>query len=210
MRTLAKVAVVLLLATLAFAAKDFVMPPAKPAVTYPAHDGHQDEHVAIAADPYDTPAKAAIFRTKFAEHGYMPVFFVITNDSGKALNLTNMKIQLVTEERTKIQPADEDDLYRRIGRLKRRGDETNPLPIPLPRRGAEAGVKKETREEIQSALFRNMAVDPRKTKGGFLFFDVQGIREPLAGAHLYITGVRDSDGNDLMFFEISLDKYLGK
>ena len=32
-------------------AKDFVKPTAQPAKTYPAHDDHPDEKVAIAADP---------------------------------------------------------------------------------------------------------------------------------------------------------------
>src|ERR1700693_4494310 len=40
--------------TLSLAAKDFVKPTARPAKTYPAHDDHSDEKVAIAADPYDT------------------------------------------------------------------------------------------------------------------------------------------------------------
>ena len=31
---------------------------------------------------------------------------------------------------------------------------------------------------------------------------------PLAGAHFYLTGVRDAKGNELMYFEIPLEKYL--
>jgi hypothetical protein len=30
----------------------------------------------------------------------------------------------------------------------------------------------------------------------------------MAGAHLYVTGVHDGGGNELMFFDIPLDKYL--
>jgi hypothetical protein len=30
----------------------------------------------------------------------------------------------------------------------------------------------------------------------------------LAGARFYLTGVRNSSGNDLMYFEVPLDKYL--
>ena len=32
--------------------------------------------------------------------------------------------------------------------------------------------------------------------------------QPLAGAHLYVTGVRDGNGSELMFFDIPLEKYL--
>ena len=52
------------------------------------------------------------------------------------------------------------------------------------------------------------AVEPHSTQVGFLFFDVSGISVPLAGAHFYLTGVRDARGNELMYFEVPLEKYL--
>src|SRR5260370_498120 len=61
------------------AAKDFIKPAAHPAKTYPAHDDHSDEKVAIAADPYDTPDKAKTFSISFREHGFLPIFFFVTN-----------------------------------------------------------------------------------------------------------------------------------
>jgi hypothetical protein len=30
----------------------------------------------------------------------------------------------------------------------------------------------------------------------------------MAGAHVYVTGLHDSKGNELMYFEIPLEKYL--
>jgi len=41
-----------------------------------------------------------------------------------------------------------------------------------------------------------------------MFFDISGISNPLAGANFYVTGVRDSGGNELMYFEIPMEKYL--
>ncbi len=41
-----------------------------------------------------------------------------------------------------------------------------------------------------------------------MFFDVSGISTPLAGASFYLTGVLDAKGNELMYFEIPLEKYL--
>jgi hypothetical protein len=64
--------------------------------------------------------------------------------------------------------------------------------------------------EIQSAQFKAKAVEPRSTQSGFLFFDVSDVPNPLNGAHFYLTGVRDSAGNDLMYFEIALDKAAGQ
>jgi len=70
----------LLLPTLVFAGKNSVKPVAKTAINYPAHDFHRDEKVAIAADPYDNSEKAKIFSINYAEHGFLPIFFIVTND----------------------------------------------------------------------------------------------------------------------------------
>ena len=51
-------------------------------------------------------------------------------------------------------------------------------------------------------------MEPHATRGGFLFFDVEGIDDPLAGAHLYVSGLRNSQGQELIFFDIPLEKYL--
>ena len=61
---------------------------------------------------------------------------------------------------------------------------------------------------IPAGEFEAKAVEPRSTQSGFVFFDVSGISTPLAGAHLYLTGLRDAKGNDLMYFEIPMEKYL--
>jgi hypothetical protein len=41
-----------------------------------------------------------------------------------------------------------------------------------------------------------------------LFFDVSGLSTPLAGAHFYLTGLQNAKGDDLMYFEIPMEKYL--
>jgi hypothetical protein len=92
------VLVICLFSLLAWAGKNFVMPQAKPAVTYPAHDAHNDEKVIIALDPYDTSDKANIFNVKYNEVGFMPIFFVITNDGDEPISLNEMKAQLVTHD----------------------------------------------------------------------------------------------------------------
>ncbi len=193
----------------AYAAKEYVAPRAYDAKTYPARDEHPNEKVTIAADPYDMADKASIFSLNYKDKGYLPVYLIISNHGDQPVSLVNMKIQLVTVDRTKIQPASDDDLFRRFSRVKRRGDEVsrNPLPIPLPRK-AEAGVSKEGLNEIQNAPFKAKAVEPGGTQAGFLFFDVRDISQPLAGAHLYVTGVKDANGADLMFFDIPMEKYL--
>jgi hypothetical protein len=185
----------------AFAAKEFAMPEAKPARTYPAHDDHTDEKVAVGVDPYDVPEKAQIFTVKWAEEGYLPVFLVVTNDGDQPVSLAGMQTQLITSHRDKISAATNDDLYRRLSHIKT--GRVYPLPIPQKAKGA---IGKKALDEIDRAQFGAKAVEPHSTQSGFVFFDVSGISAPLAGGHFYMTGVRDAKGAELLYFEIPFEK----
>ncbi len=201
------ICVLVLIATaVCFAGKQFSMPQAEPAASYPAHDAHPNEHVAIAVDPYDMDDKAKIFSVRYSDIGFMPLFFVITNDGDQPVQLSDMKAQLVTVNRTKLSPAVEDDIERRLARPSAK---TRPSPLPIPSRNkVKGGVSMQTREEIQNSMFGARAVEPHSSQYGFMFFDVAGLSSPLAGAHFYLTGVRDAKGNELMYFEVPLEKYL--
>lgn len=203
-RTAAFIAIAII-PLLALAAKEFVMPQAQPAKTYPAHDEHSMERVAVAVDPYDLADKAKIFSVQYNEIGFLPLFVTVTNDGDQPVQLAGMKAQLVTKSRAKISPAVEDDIARR---LTRPSASTNRYPIPFPTKKVKGGLSKQAIEEIQNAQFVAKAVEPHTTQSGFLFFDVSEISVPLAGAHFYLTGVRDAKGNELMYFEIPLEKYL--
>jgi len=195
---------VALCAPLTRAAKNFVKPVAKAATNYPAHDFHRDEKVAIAADPYDTPEKAKIFSADFAAHGFLPVFLIVTNDGDQPVSIANMEVTLTTANHSKLTPIAPEDIYRRLSNPQ---GQTRPSPIPLPHRTKGAVTKKEM-DEIESLQFEAKAVEPHATQSGFLFFDVGGISSVLPGALIDITGVDDAKGNELLFFEVSVDKYL--
>ena len=201
----AVVATIALVPLLCLAAKEFVMPQAQVAKTYPAHDEHPSEAIAVGVDPYDLAEKTTIFSVRYSEIGFMPIFVVVTNDGSQPVELSGMKAQLVTVNRTKLAPANEDDIARR---LTRPSANTNKYPIPFPTKKVKGGLSKQALEEIQNAEFVAKAVEPHSTQSGFLFFDVSDLSTPLAGAHFYLTGVRDAKGNELMYFEIPLEKYL--
>jgi hypothetical protein len=190
---------------LCLAAKEFAMPQAEPAKTYPAHDLHPLEAVTVAVDPYDLAEKTTIFSVHYSELGFLPIFVVVTNDGNQPVELAGMKAQLVTVNRAKLSPATQEDIARR---LTRPSASTNHYPIPFPTKKVKGGLSKQAIEEIQNAQFVAKAVEPHSTQSGFLFFDVSGISVPLAGANFYLTGVRDAKGNELMYFEIALEKYL--
>lgn len=186
------------------------LPKAFHANTYPAHESHEQEKVSIAADPYDMPDKAAIFVVDYRRAGLLPVQCIISNDGDQAVSLVDMQVELITADHSKIPPATVEDLYRRLGKQTRRGDEPsrNPLPIPLPRSKVKPTVSKEAQAEIEAMQFLARAVEPHSLQSGFLIFDVQGISHPLAGAHLYVHGLRDAAGKELFYFEIPMEKYL--
>jgi hypothetical protein len=202
-------AFVLLSCLCAIAAKEFVMPAAQPARNYPAHDDHPMEKVSVAVDPYDVEDKASIFSVNYRNNGYMPVFFVITNDGDQPISLVGMKAQLNTKDRSKLFPSTTDEVVRRLSRPSRNdGANRLPIPIPLPKKEVKGGVSRKTWDEIEQAQFGAKAVEPHSTARGFLFFDIADISNPLAGANFYLMGVQDAKGNELMFFEIPMEKYL--
>ena len=188
--------------------KFYVAPKVYHADTYPARDDHPLEKTAIAVDPYDMPDKTTgVFRVPYKEAGFLPIRLVISNDGASTLVLTDMKVELVTVKKVKIQPAVPDDIYRRISKQGKRPDAPRTVPLPIPRK-VKPSVSKEAQDEIENSRFVAQAVEPHSTQAGFLFFDVEGISNPMAGAHLYVTGIRDAQGQELMYFEIPLEKYL--
>jgi len=186
---------------LGLTAKDFVKPIAQPAKTYPAHDDHTDDKVVIAADPYDTPDKAKVFSVNFHEHGFLPIFFIVTNDGDKPISIANMQVTLTTADRTKLTPIATEDIFRRLGNPHAN---THPIPVPIPQKKVKGAISQKDRDEIESSQFAAKAVEPHNTQSGFLFFDVEDVSTPVAGAHIYITGVNDAKGTELMYFEIPM------
>jgi hypothetical protein len=202
----------LLLGTMVWAKERiFSLPRAFHAKTYPAHDAHLEEQFSIAADPYDMPDKAAaVFTIDFRKEQLMPIHMIFSNDSNEAVSLAGMRVKLITKKKVKIEPASPDDIYRRISKQKRRGDEPAniPLPVPLPRR-VPRSISREAEDEVEGSRFLAKAVEPKGTQAGFFIFDVEEIENPLAGARLEVTGVRKASGEELFYFEIPLEKYLG-
>src|SRR6266850_1744727 len=202
--------IVLLLATAAPAKdkKGFDPPSAYHANSYPARTFDTQEHVTIAADPYDMPDKASIFAADYASSGLLPVRIIVSNDADAPIALTNLKIEMVTNFRDKLSPQRPEDIMRKLSRTDSRPDDRREIPLPIPHRKPKKGVKQEVQDEIERSQFIARAVEAHATQSGFVFFDVAGIRNPLAGANLYLTGIRNSKGDEMIYFEIPMEKYL--
>lgn len=206
LRFWAAVFVIAIVPVFCLAKKEFSMPKTQPAFSYPAHDHHGNENVTVALDPYDTPAKSNIFVVNYREYELLPVLLIITNDSDDPIQLADMKAELITSNKTKLTPDTADDILRRVSHPNASAGARYPVPFPTKR--VKGGVNSKEWDEIQNAQFRAKAVEPRSSQVGFLFFDVSDVPNALAGARFYLTGVQNSSGNDLMYFEVPLDKYL--
>ncbi len=184
------------------------MPHPTDATAFPAHDEHPLEKVSIAIDPYDTAQKSSIFNGRYLEHGLLPMLFIVSNSSTQPVVLDGINVQLVLRERSKLSPANEDDLYRRLSRTPQNDSGVSRFPLPTGPRRPKTGISREVKDEMDAAQFQALTVKPGGTQSGFLFFDFSQTPKSLAGAHFYVTGVRDGSGNELLFFDIPLDKYL--
>jgi hypothetical protein len=181
-------------------------PPAGVATSYPAFDLHANEQVAIAADPYNTPEKASIFRFKYLQYGFMPIRIIVTNNGDKPISLIDARINFITAAGDKIPAAEPEDIERRLG--VKRPDSGYKLPGPLPRVGNKSSKNKDVDEDFHTYEYSAVAVEAHTTRAGFLFYDVQGLANPLAGAKLNLRLLRNSEGKELFYFEIPFDKYL--
>jgi hypothetical protein len=188
--------------------KEFVLPRPADARTYPAHDEHPNEKATSAADPYNTKDKAEIFTVPFLKGDILPIYVVVSNEGTQPISLMHMKVEFVTAHRARLTPATADDIWRRLGRpgTEQRGSRM-PLPIPLPREKPSSPLRR-MQDEVDHASFHAKAADAGDNQAGFFFFDVQGLKQPLAGARLYVTGLHDATGNEMFYFEIPFDKYL--
>src|SRR5271154_6995749 len=187
------------------AAVEHPPPPAGAASSYPAFDAHADEHVTVAADPYNTKEKASCFRIDYLKYGFMPIRIIVTNDGDKPINLEQARIHFITASGDKIPAAEPEDVERRTTDVKNPGGAKISIP------GLNTKPKsKDPKIEADFSEFEYQAivVEAHTTRAGFLFYDVQGLDYPLKGAKLYLRRLQSADGKDLFYFEIPFDKYL--
>ena len=185
------------------------LPPAKNASSYAAFDAHPDEHVVIAAEPFDSKDKMKYFRVDYLKNYFMPVRIIVTNDSDKPISFDQARIDFIAANGDKIQAAEAADVERRMTHLKNPGRKI-PMPAPLPPMGGkpktpDAKIEKDFSELEYSAI----TVAPHSTQSGFLFYDMDGLGgAPLRDAKLNLRKVLDANGKELFYFEIPFNKYL--
>lgn len=182
-------------------------PPAKDAATYPAVDIHQNEHVAIAAVPWNTAEKIKMFRVDYLEHQFLPIRIIITNSGDRPISLNDVRINFISAHGDRIPAAEADDVERRISLRDKEGENIPVGPIHIHTKPKTSNGKVE--QDFAEFEYGALVVEPHTTRAGFLFYDIQGLgASPLRGAKLLFREIKDADGKELFYFEIPFDKYL--
>jgi hypothetical protein len=208
MRTLRAIPPFLLWLALPAMASDHTPPPVQPATSFAAVEVHDEEKVAIAAEPYDTKEKASIFKVDYLSHGVMPVRLIVTNNGDRPISLRDARILFLTAAGDKIQAAEPEDVERLMTRKEREGAKV-PMPGPIPAIKLKPKASdKEIEQDFDTFEYQALVVEPHTTRAGFLFYDVSELDHPLRGAKLHLHELRDAEGNELFYFEIPFDKYL--
>jgi len=208
MRNLRAIPLFLVWLALPALAADHTPPPVQPATSFAAVEVHDDEKVAIAAEPYDTKEKASIFRVDYLSHGVMPVRLIVTNNGSRPISLRDARILFLTAAGDKIQAAEPEDVERLMTRKEREGAKV-PMPGPIPSiKLKPKASNKDIEQDFDTFEYQALVVEPHTTRAGFLFYDVSDLDHPLRGAKLHLHMLRNAEGNELFYFEIPFDKYL--
>jgi hypothetical protein len=183
-------------------------PPVQPATSFAAVEVHDNEKVAIAAEPYDTRQKESIFRVDYLSHGILPVRLIVTNNNNRPISLRDARILFLTAAGDRIQAAEPEDVERLMTRKEREGAKL-PMPGPLPAiKLKPRASNKQIERDFNTFGYQSLVVEPHTTRAGFLFYDVSDLDHPLRGAMLHLRKLRDADGKELFYFELPFDKYL--
>ncbi len=160
------------------------------------------DQVTIAASPFlndDETERAFGKKLNPNKEGILPILVLIQNGRGQALFLENMKVELMTPDRQRVESTPASDVRYLSGASR-------PKVVQGPIPGQQRVSRKKNplaAWEIEGRAFSARMLPPNETASGFFYF-----RAPFReGSQLYVTGLREaSTGKELFYFEIPLEK----
>jgi hypothetical protein len=193
--------IVLLWVTLAHAAeKD--RPPFSPGPLSSFQARQTIDLVTVAARPFlrETDLRAAFSKLNPNEFGILPILVLIVNDTDRAVSLDNLRVELLTPDRRRLEATPAADLKYLPGPPK---PNMTPLPIPgrtgprLSRRKSPLGAW-----EIEGRAFAARMLPAHESASGFFYFQTRF----LSGSTLFLSGLRQAaSGKELFYYELPLE-----
>jgi hypothetical protein len=160
------------------------------------------EKVTVAVSAHDTgeEAKLAFGKVNPTQEGVLPVLVVIQNDTGKALRMDELTVELVTADRSRIEPTPAGEVKYLAGGER---PKLNRSPVPTGSPRMSRRKNKLDTWEIEGRAFAAKMLPPGESANGFFYF--QAYHRP--GSKVYLTGLREAaTGKELFYFEIPLDE----
>lgn len=159
-----------------------------------------NDKVTLAAAPYDSPelAHEAFGKLDPNQYGVLPVLVIIQNDTDQALKLDHLEVEYTSVENRHLEATPAPDIQTLGGPVKQPSmGNGSPLP-PLRKHKNPLSAW-----EIEGRAFAARMLPPHEAASGFFYF--QTAYRP--GSKLYLTGIKiASTGQDILFFEVPLDK----
>ncbi|MBI3698523.1 MAG: hypothetical protein HY238_27235 [Acidobacteria bacterium] len=158
------------------------------------------DKVTLAVEAYDSgeKVKQTFGKTDPAKLGVVPVLVVVINGSDRALQLSKMRVQLITSDGQTVDAVPPEDVLR-TGRVTAPDLGKGPgLP------GIGRGRRAKEEPMISAKAFVAPAVQAGDRAQGFFYFRI--VKNRIPGSKVYIRGIRDArTGQELLYFEINLD-----
>src|SRR5579863_8705186 len=167
------------------------------------HSKQTNENVTVAAEAYDSDelTQTAFGKLNPNQYGILPVLVIIQNDTGQALRLDNVEVELVDAGNRHVEatPASEVQYINGPSRPSATaGTRGAPLPIHKKHKNPLSAW------EIEGRAFAPKMLPAHEGASGFFYFQAR----MLPGAHLYLTGIQQAaSGKELFYFEIPLETH---
>ncbi len=168
-----------------------------PASSYPAKQTNDKVTMAVVAYDTEELAHAAFGKLDPNQYGILPVLVIIQNDTDQALKLDHIEVEYTGVDGRHLENTPASDVQT-LGGTSRPGV---PVATPIP-------LHKKHKNpldvwEIDGRSFAAKLLPAHESANGFFYF--QTTHRP--GSKFYLTGIKKaSTGEDILYFEISLDK----
>jgi len=159
------------------------------------------DQVTVAARPFlnQPDLRAAFGKLNPNDHGVLPILVLIANDSDQTISFSDLRVELLTLDRRRVEATPAGDLRYLSGAPK-----PNMTPGPIPGRYPRLSRSKNPLSawEIEGRAFSARMLPARQSASGFFYFQT-----PFrGGSTLFLTGLRRAaTGTELFYFELPLE-----